>query len=296
MNPNIDKVEFCCTVDDGDELAHYQVPVNAAVQEMLKDMLEATLNRLGDGNAIGDYDPSDKYGPGEFASIPYDDELAAQARALFEATNITVNSGVLDQVEDIDYYYARFYSGVDVVAVGVKRAAQFKLLEGKRLVFFSDTLEPFDKHVFKLDSEFDYIIKKPKVLIANVFGFVQTAEIDEAIQAQAVASGAVMFGAVDFLDASALSLIAEEKKSAARYFASIKKRGGLDKLQKPLVESHCAKFQITLIEEGGKLRPAPGSELKFLKLLDYRYLETNLTGEELLFEASSRSPYVGEGG
>ncbi|MCC6351911.1 MAG: DUF4868 domain-containing protein [Fimbriimonadaceae bacterium] len=296
MNPEVDKVEFCCAVDDGNELSHYQVPVNAEVQGMLKDMLDATFTRLGNVDAIPDYDPSDKYGQGEHASIPYDDDLAVQARAIYEAANITVNSGVLDQVDDIDYYYARFYSDEDVVAVGVKRATQFKVLQGKRLVFFSDTLQTFDKHVFKLDAEFDYIIRKPKILVSNVFGFTQTAEIDDAIQAQAVASSAAMFGAVNFLDATALSLIAEEKKSAARYFASIKKRGGVQNLQKPLVEAHCAKFGIDLVEENGKLRPAQGSELKFLKLLDRRLLETQLTDEEELFEASSRSPYVGEGG
>lgn len=293
MNLAFDHIEFCCAIEEGDGLTHYQVPVNAEVQEMLKEMLSSTVARLGDLTALQEYQPSEKYAPGEFARVAYDDGLSAHSRTLFEANNITVNSGVLDSIEDLDFYYARFFVDNEVEAVGVKRGSQFKVLQGKRLVFFSDSLRPLGSNVFKLDDQFDYIIAKPNILVANVFGFVQTAEIDEVIQAEAVASATTMFEPVAFLDAPALAAVAETKKSAARYFASIKRRGGLENLQRPLVESHCGKFGIELIEEDGKLRPAPGAELKFLKLLDYRYLETNLTGEEQLFEATSRAPFTG---
>ncbi len=292
MNNTFDHVEFCCALNEGENLAHYQVPVNSEVQELLKDMLISTFNRLGDINDIQEFQPSDKYAPGEFAKVGYYDELSTHSRTLFEANNITVDSGVLDSIERLDFYYARFMVTSGVEVVGVKRGTQFKVLQGKRLVFFSDSLRPLNSNVFKLDDQFDYIIAKPNILVANVYGFVQTAEIAEALQAEAVASATTLFEPVTFLDSIALADVAATKKSAARYIASIKRRGGLESLQKPLVESHCSKFGIKLIEKDGKLRPAPGAELKFLKLLDYRYLETNLTGEEQLFEASSRAQFT----
>lgn len=155
-------------------------------------------------------------------------------------------------------------------------------------MIFSDSLKPLEDNVFKLDDTFDYIIAKPNILVANVSGFVHAAEIDEAIRSEALRTVATAFGDVPFLDIVPIVNAVISKKTAAGYVLSIQRRETLKDLKQDLLVSSCAKYRIKLVETEGKLAPAPGSELKFLKLLDYRYLETNLTGEDLLFEASSR--------
>jgi hypothetical protein len=79
---------------------------------------------------------------------------------------------------------------------------------------------------------------------------------------------------------------------AARYIASITSRSDLEKISKDKLQKYCEACKVNLCQEGTngniKIWPEEKHELMFLKVLDKRLLELDLTDETEYFEAANR--------
>ena len=74
-------VEFGVGHDDGNGQTYVAVPVDTKVQDVLREMVQATWQAMQqDEDGPTRYEPSDKHGSVEYLYLPFDDDMAAGVR------------------------------------------------------------------------------------------------------------------------------------------------------------------------------------------------------------------------
>lgn len=292
FDPNhIKHVEFgvCLDADEGE--VYRLVPCVADVQAALKEMLAETLRELGNGKGmLHEFSPAEKYAANECLRLDLQSDLASKHRAVFEAGNLDTDVNALSESSRLVSYFARFWDNKNRKLMALRRAAQFKGVLKKRLITFSDdALRIVPDDVFKLDTDFDFLIADGQILIWRPSGFVFTADVDGQIAACAVTNVAHIEKTITCVDFTGLKQFVSTHKRAMRLVAAIKSRRDLSAINPKLLRAECKEGRIPITQKDGKLFPEPGHELAFLMLLDRRrYTVTLIQGQPETYEAASR--------
>lgn len=296
---HIQSVEFgvCLDTDDGE--SYRLVPCVAEVQQALKEMLEETRGNLFNGDEdLHVFSPAEKYAAHERLRIDLTSDLVGKHREVFEANNLPTDSNALSKDEEIVSYFAIFRDRQKRKLMAFRRAAQFKGVLRKRLIHFSDdALRIVPDNVFKLDTDFDFLVYGSQIFIWRPSGFVFTADMDEYIAASAMENVKRIQKTITCVDFSHLREFVSKHKRAMRLIAAIKSRSDLAAIVPKLLSAECKEAGISLRKKNGKLFPGDGHELAFLMLLDRRrYTLTLIEGQPEIYEAASRHPANQAGG
>jgi len=287
----IQSVEFGVCLDTVDGESYRLVPCVVAVQQALKEMLdEARRSLFADGEGFAEFSPAEKYASNERLRISLTSDWVNKHREVFETVNLPTDPNALNNPDSLVSYFAVFRDNRGRKLLAFHRAAQFKGILKKRLIRFSDdALRIIPDKVFKLDTDFDFLVFDNEVLIWRPSGFVFTADMDHQIAACAKENISYIEETITCVDFTDLREFVSTHKRAMRLVAVIKGRRDLAAIALKLLHAECKQARIPLRQKNGKLFPEPGHELAFLMLLDRRrYTVTLVEGQPETYEAASR--------
>lgn len=287
----IQSAEFGVCVDTDEGESYRLVPCVAEVQEALKEMLAATVGSLFTNDTeLSEFSPAEKYGANEKLSISIDSNMVAKHREVFNAGNLPTDTHALDKIAQIVSYFAIFRDNQNRKLMAFRRASYFKGILNKCLLrFCDDALRIVPDNVFKLDTDFDFLILDSHIYIWRPSGFVFTLDMDEHVSACAMRNVDRIAEDITCTHFDGFREFISTHKRAMRLVAAIRSRNDLPAISRELLRSGCHGCDIGLLERNGKLMPAPGSELAFLMLLDRRrYTLTLIEEQPETYEAASR--------
>lgn len=288
----IGPVEFgvCTETEQGESFR--LVPIDAGVQAALREMLLATLAELKKpGTVLSDFSPAEKYGSTERLRVPLDSEWVEKYQTVFAANNLVTDTHGLDTPESLISYFAVFRDQKNRKAMAFRRAAQFKGVVKKHLItFIDDTLQIVPDRLFKLDTDFDFVIVDNEILIWRPSGFIFTADMDRHIAMSAATNVATISQAVTCVDFSGIGDYVAEHKLAMRLVAALKIRADLSQISLKRLRASCKQNDIPVTVRDNKLSPTAGYEMDFLLLLDRRlYTLTLIDQHPETYQAAARS-------
>ena len=253
------------------EESHYHVPVAPKVTDALKQMLQATLDNLGDPGEWADFDCAEQYSPTERLKYPLDTPLSSRINCLFTAQNFPTAADALNNPTQIDYYFAHFRDSSNAECIGVRKATYFKGPVGKTFMHWLDgQLTIVEGNLFRLDTDFDFLIFSDHIAIYRPTQFERIAELEDELakitphHVQAVSTAAPQ---LDFEFANTVSPIPSRMR---RLFAALKSRSDIANISSEKFEKACKANGIALIQKNGKWAPGPKHEIAFLEMLDRR--------------------------
>jgi hypothetical protein len=186
----IQSVEFgvCLDTDEGESLR--LVPCVEAVQDALEEMLETTRLAIFDAeHELQEFSPAEKYSATERLFCALGSDLVTKHRDIYQAENLPTDTHALDDMDKIVSYFGIYRDNNGSKLMAFRRAAQFKgVLQKKLLHFMDDALRIIEDHVFKLDTDFDFIICDEKIYIWRPSGFIFVSQMDEQMAACAMAN------------------------------------------------------------------------------------------------------------
>jgi hypothetical protein len=274
--------EFGVGRDHGDGRTFAAVPVDAAVQAALREMVQATWVAMqNDEHGPAQYEPSEKHGSTEYLYLPVTDDMATSVRELHEAINLEIADGALDDPANVFCYFVRLTDKEGRRLTALRRASQFKGVLKKRLIrFVSDSLKLIEDSVFKLDSDFDLLVDAGHVHILRPSGFEFAGKLQQAIL-EAVPENIKAIGKdLAFVDFEGIAAYAGKHPRAARYLASIRGQEETKSIDKALLKKLCKQTGVEFTQSKGKVVIMDGHELGFLEVLDRRRYEVSLVKEK----------------
>ena len=295
----IQSVEFCVSVEEGDEHENYLVPTDQSVQEALRAMLTATVDQLENPGetALADaawqpFELSEKYATKERLVAALATEEMSTIHDLYREEGWSSNPHALQNPRDIAYYFAVFRDVVHRKLLGVRRATQFKgVLKSRLIRLIDDSLTMVGDNIFRLDNEFDFLITEGHAYILHPVGFERIAEIEELVSERARAKTRALEQRLSFVDFTSLAEFVAHHKRAARLVVALSSRMGLEQIEKSLFTAAARETDVMVVAVGSKISPAAGSEIAFLELIDDRRYTTAIrAGPKEAYIASSRRP------
>ena len=281
-------VEFLIQKSDG---SFYKIAVSADVQDTLIQMIEDTQFELG--RDIKEYSPSEKYNSEDKLQIGLHNEYCQNIQEIYNNNNINIdNQQIIDNPEDIIYYFCRLTDNNNENLLAIKKATYFKAVTAQHAWYIQiihDALEVFSGNLFKLDKSFDILVYDNTVYINKYLVFEGIAGLSETVKLASINN-------IRVIEQNApLIVFSEEAKTyiqnhimAARLVASIKSSRRLENLSLNEVVTECQKQNITINVQNGQVIFDANDTMNFLKLIDRRLFTINLTGEEEKYEAKSR--------
>lgn len=285
--------EFGVGRETGDAQGFVAVPVDSDVQTALHEMVEATHKRMQKNTEDpAKYEPSEKHGGTEYLYVPLDDDLAAAVRELHEAVNLPVETKALEVPSDVFCYFTRMSDREGRVLTALRRANLFKGIlrsRGRLVRLVNDSLQLIEDRVFKLDSDFDFLIDSENVHILRPSGFEFAGKLQQAILDAMPQNITAIQKDIPFVEFTGIQEYACSHPRAARYLASIRSQKETKNIDKAALKKLCKNNGIHVSESHGKITVSPGHELDFLELLDRRRYEVELVkGQPERFRAGSR--------
>ena len=285
-------IEFgICSIIDGQEMI-VRIPIDNSVRETLFEMHEAFYETfLGIEGEPELFQPSEKYASTEKLTTPLNHENLTSLRELYNRENIPVADIALGEIASkITYYFAIFRHRNGAKQIAIKRPTQFKgLLKTKLIHFIDDTLQLVPDNVFKLDSDFDFIIHATNVDILHPTGFSFIADIEEEVLRTAANATRGLSVRVQFINFNYLADFVAHSKTAAKLVASIKSRADLERTSQEKLLEKCLRIGVMVREENGQIIPEDNHIVSFLHILDRREYDFDLTEDEPeIYVASSR--------
>lgn len=264
------------------------VPVDAKVQELLKDMVKATHISLG--STLDKYEPSQDYGPDRKLFLNLGDPLAAEFQAFWGDANRPLDVQAMSEPQNITAYFCVLHHKGGDYIIGIRRATQFKaVLKARLLQFLDDSLKAVDDNVFKLDHDFDVIIEDEKVLINRITAFELLANIEAQVQVAAGENCTLLAQKLTFIDFTQVKRYVSTHKRAARVVAALSARTDLTQTTLQNLRRECSRSGVDVRIVKGQLVPSKGQEIAFLNLLDRRrYAIKLIDGKWEQYEAGSR--------
>jgi hypothetical protein len=286
--------EFGVGRDDGDGQTFVAVPVDAGVQAALGEMVQATWDALRNVNGgPAKYEPSEKHGSTEYLYLPLTDDMASSVREVHEASSLDIDTTALSNPADIFCYFARFTDKKTRRLTAMRRATQFKgvLKSRNRLVRMIDnTLKIIEDTVFKLDSDFDFLVDSANVYILRPSGFEFVGKLQQAVLNAVPENITAIRNDLPFVEFDGIEKYAAKHPRAARYLASIKGQAETKNIDKAALKKLCKSTGVEVSEAKGKIVVSAGHEMGFLEVLDRRRYELELVkGQPERFKAGSRT-------
>lgn len=290
---NVTVTEFGVGRDDDNGQTFVAVPVDAKVQQALREMVQATRDAMGkDEDGPRKYEPSEKHGATEYLYLPLKDNLAASLRKLHQGANLPIDATALTNPADVFCYFARLTDKRQRRLTAMRRATQFKgVLKSKnRLVrMLDDTLQIIEAEVFKLDNNFDLLVDSANVHILRPSGFEFAGGLQEAILGAVPNNIEELRKNLGFIDFDGIGQYAAKHPRAARYLASIRGQDETKNIDKALLKKLCKETDVKVKTVNGKVTVNPGHEMGFLEVLDRRRYEVSLVrGKPERYRAASR--------
>lgn len=286
-------VEFGVGRDDGKNQTFVAIPVDSFVQKSLKEMVAQTWTAMQAENETPLlYEPSEKHAGIEHLYLPVASEMAKGVLELHNAQNLTIDSAALKQSENVFSYFVRMTDQKNSRLTAVRRANQFKGIlksKGKIVRMLDDTLQVVSDTVFKLDSDFDFLIDSENVHILHPSGFEFAGKLQQEILKAVPGNIKALRSELKYIDLDGIEKYASNHPRAARYIASIRGQKKLKNIDKTALKQLCKHTGVEISEVGEKMHIAPGSEMGFLEVLDRRRYELELViGQPEKFRAASR--------
>jgi hypothetical protein len=268
---------------DGRGQSFFAVPVDKKIQNALQDMVRETIRVLASGGE-GEtqvqprkYNPAELYSSEEYVVLPIKSQFAAFIRQIHQAENLPYNARVLEQPASIFCYFARLTDRKKKRLTAIRRAAQFKGVLKARLVrLVTDSLTMVEDKIFKLDTEFDLLVDETSIHILHPSSFEFLGKTKEAVLEAVPENITIIQAAMPYVDFRSIEKYARKHSRAARYLASIKALGGIEKTDKALLLQWCQKTGVVVNEKNGQFIVKAGYEMDFLELLDRRRYEIEL--------------------
>lgn len=298
---DIRTTEFGVCLDTAGADSNVLVPVDAGVQEALREMVQATADKIGcfaRSANLPTYEPAEKYAATEVLKCPIDEDFEDSAPVtLFRTNNLPTSHTALEDPSAIEFYFARLRDRQNRQLIAIKRAAQFKGMlkaRGRLIRWLDDTMQVVEDDVFKLDPDFDYLVTDNEMYILRPSAFEFTVDLDATILAKAKENAESLHANVTFIDFAGIAEYVGGHKRAARLVAALKKRDDLSETDQRLLKKECKATGVTLERRNGRIAPAAGHEYEFLMLLDRRrYALTLIPDEPETYEAASRRQVSG---
>ncbi len=291
--------EFGVGLDDEEGQSFNLVPVDAEVQDALREMAADTwdsMRRLSDDPPT--YEPAEKHSSTEYVHLPIGHDLAEPLRDLHQAANLPIDATALNDPSKVFCYFARMTDKQGRRLTAVRRATQFKgILKSRLIRIVTDALKLIDDPVFKLDNDFDLLIDNTKVHILRPSGFEFVGELQAAVLASAPQNVKAIKGDIPFVDFDLVETYASKHPRAARYLASIRASKAAKDIDKGYLKKHCKATGVEIHESKGKVTVEDGHVMGFLEVLDRRRYEVELVkGSPERFRAASRRKIEGGAG
>lgn len=292
---NITTTEFGLGLDQDDSRTYVQIPVDMTVQTALKEMVQETIKQFAKNSQEPEtYSPSEKYASNEYVTLPINDDMAVNIKALHDAASLTENASALQSMDDCFAYFYRLHDNNGKKLTAVRRSSQFKgiLKKKNRMIrWLDDTLKAIPDDIFKLDSDFDFIVDDSLIHILRPSGLEFTAQLQGEITAAVKTNIQTISTQITFIDFTNISEYAEEHTRAARYLASIKSQQEAVNINKDKLKQFCETANISFSEDNGKIFVEEKDVLGFLEVMDRRRFWIDITDEDdpELYRAPSRS-------
>ena len=293
---NVRITEFGVGRDGASGQTFAALPVNAKVQEALREIVWATWDAMQrDEGGPKQYEPSEKHGSTEYLYVPLDDNLAASVRDLHEATNLDIDGNALADSGRVFCYFSRLTDSNGQRLTALRRATQFKGVLRKRLIHFvTDSLQLIDDSVFKLDNDFNLLVDSDTAHILRPSGFESIGKLQQVILDAVPQNIQAIQGDLAFVEFSGIEAYASKHPRAARYLASIQSQKEAENVDQSALERYCARTGVKIGKSGGKITVCTGHEMSFLEVLDRRRYELELVkGQSEQFKAGSRKKIRG---
>ena len=240
-------------------------------------MLRRTIANLGlpqSAANLEQFDPGEKYGSTEALKLSLATPYVQDLQDVINLRNLPSNINALDNVVDLEYYYAVFQDQTGRLLYAFRRASQFKGVTKSTLaVVTGGALSLLDKSVFRLDNDFDYIVDcdSAMVYILKPSGFEFTTNVHRQMLVAATANGQAIGAAIGYIDMTTLIAYSTTHSKSARLMAAIKSRNDLHQIDRALLVRACTENGIGISNPVvGNLAPNNGSEFDFLCILDRR--------------------------
>lgn len=281
---NFPIVEFGVCHDLDEEESYFQIPIDANVQIAIIEMFSDTFGQLRiDDGAFEKFEPAQKYSATERLSVDLTDPSVEKIKRLYESINLATNGNALKDVQALAYYFAFLTDERGNRVLGVRRAMQFKGIikaRNRLMALVDDSLKLVDDDIFKLDNDFDYIVKGDTIYILRPSGFEFTASLDEAVASKALSVTKEVATSLKCVDFESMQNYIQTHKKAARLMASLRMRNDLHITPLKNLKSGCKKNEIRFDIVDGKIRPQSGFEMDFLEFLDRRRYNVSLVPKQ----------------
>jgi hypothetical protein len=295
LNFNLDGIRstaFGVGRDEEDGESFLLIPVDAEVQNALKEMAGETWEAMSEYGDPDEYQPSEKHASQEYLITEVDSDWTTRLRDLHHANNLQLGTGALEEPSDVFCYFARFSDSRDRRLTAVRRATQFKgLLKSRNrlLRIVDDTLQIVEDKTFKLDSDFDLLIDSTYIHILRPSGFEFIAELQEAIRDAVPDNVAFIQRDIPYVNFAGIQEYASSHTRAARLLASIRSQRETQNVSQRLLRNVCRTHGVDVQVRNGTITISAGHEMTFLDILDRRMYELELVeGAREQYKAGSR--------
>lgn len=279
----------------GQQKRHVQIPIAPEVQDELKVMLDLTLLKLGLPQSAGqlpDFSPAEKYSGEEPCKLPLATDYMADVAAVLSLQNLPSNTNALQAIDELRYYYAIFSDNQGRSLYTFRRAGTFKGVTKSKLAFIQNgLLTMVEGNIFRLDSDFDYVVDSQTIYVLRHSGFEFTTNVHVQMLQAAGNNATAVAATVSYLNMGGIAAYASKHSRAARLLAAVRARADLHLLDRALFEAACQQNGILLVQDGnGAVGPAAGHEYEFLQMIDRRiYTATLIPQQAERYEAASRT-------
>jgi hypothetical protein len=284
-------IEFGICLKNGAEYQYYLIPTDVRFKDLLFHMLNKTYHNwkeVAEEDAV--YNPANKYSSVERLILPITNPLVERIRCFYQLRNITTDARQISHIDRLFAYFCIYRTTDGKKIIAVRRAYQFKVAsQQKYLSWIDDTLHYYDKKLFKIDNDFDFIITEDEIYIYRINGFEKFAHLEEIILEKASESTERLGGIIPFLNIERLKKYTSKHPRGARLIASIMTRDDLAQTDEKYLKAQCKDKGVVIEFIDGKIGPSKANESKFLHLLDRRRYTIRLVKHKKeIYEAGSR--------
>lgn len=284
-------IEFGICLKNGTEYQYYLIPTDARFKDLLFHMLNKTYQNWKEvAEEAAVYNPANKYSSVERLILPITNTIVERIRRFYQLRNITTDARQISHIDRLFAYFCIYRTTDGKKIIAVRRAYQFKVAsQQKYLSWIDDTLHYYDKKLFKIDNDFDFIITEDEIYIFRINGFEKFAHLEEIILEKASENTERLGTKITFLNIERLKKYASKHPRGARLIASIMARDDLEQTDERHLRAQCKDKGIGIETIDGKIAPLRANESKLLQLLDRRiYTLRIVKNKKETYQAGSR--------